>query len=129
MRWVSRRRIRRCSDRGAATVLTLALSLVLLSAGFVGLALVQVHLVATHVQTAADLAAIAGAQALEDPCHRAAQIAAANGVEITGCTLDGTDVVVQVHVQAPPMLERMARLTGQDADSIVAVARAGPPSN
>lgn len=131
MGWVSRRCVRRCtdSDCGAATVLAIALSFILLCAGFVGLALVQVHLVATHVQTAADLAALAGAQALEDPCRRAAEIAAANGAEISDCTMDGTDVIVQVHVQTPPMLERIARLTGQDAGVIVAVARAGPPSN
>jgi secretion/DNA translocation related TadE-like protein len=123
MHWTSRR-----SDSGSATVLTIALSFILLSAGFVGLALVQVHLVATHVQSAADLAALAGAQARDDPCRRAADIAVANGVEISDCTFDGTDVIVQVRVQAPPMLERMARLTGQAADVITAVARAGPPS-
>ena len=122
MHWTSRG-----SDTGSATVLTLALSFILLSAGFVGLALVQVNLVATHVQTAADLAALAGAQAIEDPCRRAAEIAAANGVDITDCTLDGSDVIVQVRVEPPPMLERIARLTGQAADMVTAVARAGPP--
>lgn len=115
------------SDRGSATVLTIALCFVLLSAGFVGLALVQVNLVATHVQSAADLAALAGAQAIEDPCGRAQEIAAANGAQVTDCTLDGSDVIVQVQVPPPPLLERIAGFTGQEASTITAVARAGPP--
>jgi secretion/DNA translocation related TadE-like protein len=111
----------RRDERGAATVLVLAILGLLLfvgaALGVVG-ALVRAHRVA---QSAADLAALAGAVALaggEDPCAAAASVAAANGAVAVGCAPDGRDVRVTAEVAGP-------RWLGQTAD-LTAEARAGP---
>jgi secretion/DNA translocation related TadE-like protein len=108
-------------DRGAATVLGVALLGVLLLVGAalgVVAAMVEAHRVA---QSAADLAALAGAGAASDGsdgCAAAARVATANGAELTGCWPAGRDVRVEVTVAGP-------RWLGQDGD-LVAAARAGP---
>lgn len=111
------------AERGAATVLVVAVAglLVLLgaAAGVVG-AIVAAHRVA---QSAADLAALAGAATLadhsgRDPCTTAGQVASANGADLGGCAVEGSDVVVEVTVAGP-------RWLGQDQD-LMARARAGP---
>jgi secretion/DNA translocation related TadE-like protein len=81
------------------------------------------ELVVAHrrAQAAADLAALAGAQALArgaDGCARAAEVAAADGGTLTACLPAGTEVRVTVAVTGP-------RGLGQDAD-LSASARAGP---
>ena len=111
----------RREERGAATVLVLAFLGLLLfvgaALGVVG-ALVRAHRAA---QSAADLAALAGAAALargEDPCAAAASVAAANGAVVAACTPDGHEVRVTAEVGGP-------RWLGQSAD-LTAEARAGP---
>jgi secretion/DNA translocation related TadE-like protein len=55
-----------------------------------------------RAQSAADLAALAGAQASsrgEEPCGPAAGIAAANGARLVGCTSGPADVRVLVEVE------------------------------
>lgn len=133
---VGRRRVgrRRCvaertvaertvAERGAATVLVIAMTGLLLlvgsAAGVVG-AIVVAHRTA---QAAADLAAVAGAEAAvehtgRDPCRTAEEIASANGAALVRCAVDGTDVRVEVSVPGP-------RWLGQDQD-LSAEARAGP---
>jgi secretion/DNA translocation related TadE-like protein len=82
-------------------------------------AMVHAHRVA---QSAADLAALAGAQAVAggggDACARAEAISVANGATLDGCVLDGADVRVTVTVPGP-------RWLGQPHD-LSAEARAGP---
>ena len=114
----------RPGERGAATVLVVALLGLLLlvgaALGVVG-ALVSAHRTA---QSAADLAALAGAAALAhgaEPCAAAASVAAANGATVTGCVTDGPDVRISVQVAGP-------RWLGQTAD-LAAEARAGPGSS
>ncbi len=108
-------------QRGSATLLVLSMAGVLL---LVGAALgVVAALVRTHrlAQSAADLAALAGAQALElggDGCGRAAEIAAANHARLSDCSLQATVVTLRVTVAGPHWL-------GQTAD-LTAEARAGP---
>jgi secretion/DNA translocation related TadE-like protein len=67
---------------------------------------------------AADLSALAGADALAaasgEPCMIAAAAAQRNGAELTSCEVDAQDVVVRVRVGDGPVL------------SIDGVARAGP---
>lgn len=80
-------------------------------------------LVVAHrsAQAAADLAAVAGATALQrgrDPCLIAGEVAAGNGASLTTCVVTGRDVLVDVTVAGP-------RWLGQDAD-LVGRARAGP---
>lgn len=90
----------------------------------VGAALgVVAALVVAHraAQSGADLAALAGAQALgqgSDGCGAAAETASANGVRLRGCATLGR--VVEVRVSAPG-----PRWLGQTSD-LSARARAGP---
>lgn len=115
-----RLRHRRAGEVGAATVLAVALVALLVSfAVACGLA---VAAVGTHrrAEAAADLAALAGAQAVQsgdDGCAAARRIARANGARLDRCLLLGFDVVVTVRVAGPA-------LAGGDA--LLARARAGP---
>ena len=109
-------------DRGGATVLVLAIGLVTvlvaIASAAVGAAIVARH----RAQSAADLAALAGALAafdgIEVACARAGEIAAGNGGHLTACDLDGLDVVVTVEAR-PAGLAAMAGYAR-------ASARAGP---
>lgn len=113
-------------ERGAATVLAVALLGLLV---LVGCALsVMAAIFAAHrtAQSAADLAALAGAgaivqpgAALGDPCSVAAQTAGANGAHLTGCVVEGRDVRVTVVVTGP-------QWRGLSANDLVAESRAGP---
>jgi secretion/DNA translocation related TadE-like protein len=109
------------ADRGSATLLALAMVglLVLVGAALaVTGAMVHAHRVA---QSAADLAALGGAQARargRDPCAVAAELAADNGAGLDSCELDGLDLRVQVTVDGPHWLGQRHDLSAQ--------ARAGP---
>lgn len=89
----------------------------------IGLACVLVvGVITTHrrAQTAADLAALAGAQARQrgdDACAAATRVAGANGARLGSCRLAGHDVLVAVVVAAP--------VVGTDVE-LPARARAGP---
>jgi secretion/DNA translocation related TadE-like protein len=112
---------RRRGQGGSITVLAVAMAAVLLFVGG-GLAM-AVGLVSAHrsAESAADLAALAGARGLEvagDGCAAASRIAAANEARLTSCHVDGRDVVVSVTVSGPQWL-------GLHAD-LAAEARAGP---
>ena len=108
-------------DRGAASLLVVTFAGVLL---LVGCALgVVAAMVADHrrAASAADLAALGGAAALqraEDGCAAATSLASANGARLVSCGVEGADVVVSVEVTGP-------RWLGQEGD-LVGRARAGP---
>jgi secretion/DNA translocation related TadE-like protein len=114
----------RASQRGSATLFAVAVTGLLVLVGgalaVVG-AMVEAHRVA---QSAADLAALAGAHAANDPgaggdpCDQAAAIAGANGATLDTCAVEGRDVRVHVTVAGPHWL-------GQTHD-LTAEARAGP---
>jgi secretion/DNA translocation related TadE-like protein len=83
-----------------------------------------VVLVLAHrrAQVAADLAALAGASALQggaDPCVAAERIAVRHAARLTSCVVDGSDVLVSTGVRLD------ARLGGAE---LPARARAGPVS-
>ncbi|MEZ5093261.1 Rv3654c family TadE-like protein [Nocardioides sp.] len=85
--------------RGSASLFAVTMAGVLL---FVGLALTSVTaLVVDHrrAQSAADLAALAGAAA-SDPCGAAARIASANRARLVGCSVLGADVLVTVELES-----------------------------
>lgn len=115
------RRQPRRSERGSASLLAVALLGLLM---FLGAALSFVAgVVADHraAQSAADLAALAGGQALQrgdDPCDTAGRIAGANGASVRSCEVSGEDVVVEVHVAARSYAGYSPEVTGR--------ARAGP---
>jgi secretion/DNA translocation related TadE-like protein len=108
-------------QRGAASLLVVALLSVLLLVGAAlgaVAAMVRAHRIA---QSAADLSALAGAAELqggEDACAAASRIAGANGAGLSSCLVQGEEVVVEVTVAGP-------RWLGQRAD-LSARSRAGP---
>lgn len=109
---------RPASERGAATLLGVALSGMLL---LLGVTLAEITaVVAAHrrAQAAADLAALAGATSPGESCSAAQRVATANGARLTGCLLEAADVLVSVEVDPPPGLDRVVTIRGQ--------ARAGP---
>ena len=109
------------TERGAVTLLTVAMAGVLL---LLGSALgVVAAMVAAHraAQSAADLAALAGATAAQrgmDACAAAAVIARRNGAVLLACDAAAATVTVSVRVDGPHWL-------GQQAD-LEARSRAGP---
>jgi secretion/DNA translocation related TadE-like protein len=114
--------VRRLRDqRGAATVLVVAMAGVLLLLG-AGLGVVTAMVVAHRAaQSGADLAALAGAGAAArglDGCAAAAAVSSANHVLLTACSSDGRVVDVSVTAAGP-------RWLGQAAD-LSARSRAGP---
>lgn len=115
---------RRPSDNesGAASVLTLALLGVLVLVGLASAGVVAVVTGHRTAQAGADLAALAGAGALQDggdACGTAAEVARRNRTTLEGCRVDDWEVVVEVAGEVP-------LLRGQVA--LRARARAGPVS-
>lgn len=108
-------------ERGAVSVLVVALAGMLLTVG-AALAVVAAILVAHRTaQSAADLSALAAAQTLADggdACAVADSVAAANGAAVTSCAVTAREVRVAVLVEGP-------RWLGQQGD-LAAEARAGP---
>lgn len=109
-------------DRGSATVLLLAVIAVALVVGVGAVALGRAADARGVAQAAADLAAIAAAQAAqdaEDPCAVAATVAAANGAQLRSCAvLPGPDVLVGTAVLVSPLVGWTTIASAQ--------ARAGP---
>ena len=115
---------RRRHEAGAATLLALGMTGVLLlvgaALGLVG-ALVVDH---RRAEAAADLAALVGATATargEPGCAAAGQVAQLNDARLLDCSVDGATVTVRVRVDGPAWL-------GQQAD-LEARARAGPDTD
>lgn len=118
----------RRQERGAATVLVLVLVGVI-GAVAVGGVLAGGALVGhRRAAAAADLAALAGAEALGAgggsaagapvACEAAGQVSERNDARLTGCFVDGLEVVVEVVVDVPTVLGREWTVPGR--------ARAGP---
>ena len=115
----SARRTGACDDRGAGSLLIVALITV---AAIAGLTLTTAaHGVARsqQVTAAADAAALAAGDVLlgwvpGDPCAVAQRVAAAHAARLTECRSEGLTVVVRVE----------ARILGM---TVVRSARAGPP--
>jgi secretion/DNA translocation related TadE-like protein len=107
-------------ERGAAVVVGVALTgllLVLASACVGSVAIVLAH---RGAQASADLAALAGAGALQrgaEPCVAARAIAARDQAALTRCLVDGSTVVVATAVALPRAL---------GGGTVPARSRAGP---
>ena len=100
-------RSRARDQRGAAVVVGLALTGVLLVVTTACVGSAAIVLAHRRAQVAADLAALAGAGALQRgaaPCGVARTIAARHGAALTGCLVDGVTVVVATAVVLPPAL-------------------------
>lgn len=113
-------------QRGAATVLVVAMAGVLLLVGAAAGVVAAIVVAHRKAQAAADLAALAGAEVVADPAHRGArdpcatarEVASANDAELSSCVVAEADVLVEVTVTGP-------RWLGQDRD-LIGTARAGP---
>lgn len=114
------------ADRGSGTLLSLSVVIFMLSLTAV-FSIFGRYIVAGHrAAAAADLAALAGAQAYgtgKDGCGTARSFAARNDQHLTGCSVvgDRVDFVLSVRITAPvptrvPMLP----------ETITATAHAGP---
>lgn len=111
---------RAVSDRGAASVLAVALCSCLMLAAVTVIPASMALAAAQRADGAADSAALAGADVASglepgSPCDVAGLVAAANGVELGSCEVDGMIVTVQVETRSGPL-------------SVRARATAGPPT-
>ena len=120
-------------DDGYATVLAIALSLLLLTLGGAVLAVGDVVLTRQQAGAAADLAALSAASRLlagagaADACASANTVAAMSGAELMGCASDHEDVVLEVRRWPSESLRPMLRAAGSPDGAVHARARAGPP--
>ena len=102
-------------ERGAATVLVVAMAGVLMFV-MIGLSAAGGLVTAQRrAQAAADLAALAGASALDDACAGAREIALANAAALESCRVDGGEVTVEVSVAGPRVPWRDVRVTRRGA--------------
>ena len=111
----------RRGDDGAASLVVVALTGVVLLLGLAGAFLTTTGAAHRRAQAAADLAALAGAGAHQhggDACAASALVADHNGADSTTCHLEGDDVVVEVSLSGPEFLGHSWELFGR--------ARAGP---
>ena len=113
------------SDRGSATMVALIIIPALSASAFFMLALAQQALVRQELRTAADLAALAAAQALGANCERAADISHAHGVTLESCAPDGADWTIHVSLPPAPLMQRFAAMLGQELSDQVQHATAG----
>jgi secretion/DNA translocation related TadE-like protein len=111
--------------RGSAAVLVVSLMSLLVAVGLLGTAVGGVVADQRRAESAADLAALAGAaaaQAGQDACSAAAVVARRNGALLDRCGAAGA--VVTLRVRRPTRLA-MLRLIGSGL-TVRAEARAGP---
>ncbi|MGY2877166.1 secretion/DNA translocation related TadE-like protein [Marmoricola sp. URHA0025 HA25] len=98
---------RRRDDRGAAVVIAVGLVAVLVFVAAVSVGTVAIVLAHRRAQSAADLASLAAAAALQrgaEPCAAAALIAGRQRAAVTTCLVQGPTVLVATSVALPPLL-------------------------
>jgi secretion/DNA translocation related TadE-like protein len=108
-------------ERGAGSVVAVAMLGVLVTVTVAAAGVVGVIAAHRTAQSAADLAALAGASALQDgadACAQASAVADRNRARLTGCEVEGWNVSVVVEAST-------ARLPGGVLD-LSARGRAGP---
>jgi secretion/DNA translocation related TadE-like protein len=135
------RRDRTRDQSGSATVLAVVLVGVLTVVALGAVAGGGVLVAQRRAAAAADLAALAAAEATgvsrvpvagvasglprEQPCDVADRVSDANGARLTGCRVDGSEVVVEVEVDAATIFGAVVAVTAA-ARAGPAPARAGP---
>lgn len=115
------------TEDGSATVLTVGAMGVLAGIVLILAAFAGVFHTYHRASSAADFAALAAAQtqwdplAVGDPCAVAADIAAANGAELSSCVMQGDHVVVETRATGSllgrPMTMRARAMAGPDSSS------------
>src|SRR5207302_2025349 len=108
---------RRDGETGSATVYVLALAMVLAAAAYAVALTGEARVGRSRAESAADLAALAAAQAVahgaSHPCTAAVRIATAHRASLTSCTVAGGDVDVTVAVALTGVLTRMGPATAR----------------
>jgi len=107
-------------DDGFALLWSMAIAGALVILGMAGLSLFALTLSHARAGNAADLAAIAAASNVLDPCGSASRVAAANSAELIDCALVEGDVIVRVQVRASAIAQWLG------SDRLEVTARAGP---
>lgn len=113
-------------ERGSATVIVLVLAAALITMAVAGAAVGALLVGHRRAASAADLAALGAAAALQRPgppataapCVRAEEIGVANGARLTDCAVAGEEVRVHVAVDVAMALGLTWTVSGR--------ARAGP---
>lgn len=108
-------------ERGSATVHATFFIGLLTMVALVGAAVSALYVGQRRAASAADLAALAGASALqrgESGCAAAGSIAGVNGAELVGCNTTGDELTVEVTVAVPTLF--------RGTFGVRAEARAGP---
>jgi len=121
-------------DSGSGSVLVVGGIVLLLVVGGPALVLVGVVRATHQARSAADLAALSGAQFLaggalpRTACARAAKVAEANGGRLRGCSADDVSGVVEVEVEVtvPGSAGRAPGLGPAHLGPASSWARAGP---
>ena len=111
----------RRGQHGSASLLVVTLSGVVLLVGLAAAFVTATAAAHRRAQSAADLAALAGAVALqrgEDACSGAADVARGNDAELLACEVLDEDVRVTVRVPSPELAGHTWEVQGR--------ARAGP---
>lgn len=108
-------------ERGSASLLVVTMAGVLMLVAVA--ATVVVAMVRTHrmAQSAADLAALAGAEAAQrggDGCAVAGEVAGANGARVLRCVSDASNTLLEVAITGPQWHGHVVELRAR--------ARAGP---
>ncbi|MBI1352206.1 MAG: hypothetical protein GC156_13960 [Actinomycetales bacterium] len=114
-------------DRGAALLMAVLLMQALMAVALGGLLVAGLAVRHAAVASVADLAALAAAEAMTDPCAAAEETALANGLELSACVIQGLDAVVTVAGDAGRVPARLLALLGHPHDRLEVTARAGPP--
>jgi secretion/DNA translocation related TadE-like protein len=100
-------RRRRVADRGSATVLAIAVIMLVTLAGIAGVTLGSALVARHRTAAAADLAALAGAATAADgqtaACARARAVAAANRAGLASCRVAGQVVEVVAVIRLPSL--------------------------
>lgn len=115
-------------ERGSATVLVVVMVAVLVTAAVASAGIGGVLVARRQAASAADLAALAGAEVLQpgggsamagpSACAVSRAVAEDNGAQMSSCQVAGQEVLVEVEVEARVALGRPVAVTGR--------ARAGP---
>lgn len=111
-------------ERGSATVLALIVTAGLSGAMVIGLGLTEHLFVKQQMTTAADLAAIAAAQSLDDPCSSARRVVDAHDVTLIDCHRSDGDWHVTVTRPSGQITLRVLGWFGQEM-YLSQTARAG----
>ena len=86
-------------EKGSVSLLAIALSAVIVGAGFIAIAVLQLAIIRANLGSFADLAALAAGQSAGDPCTAAVNIAQANAVTVDSCVVESQEVYISVRTQ------------------------------